>query len=91
MHGPATSHLATKVGSATASVAVGKLEPFSMDNEVISVYLEWVELYSVANSVAQDKRVPVFLTMELATMQYLGTYCPPRNRQSSPWTCSWRP
>ena len=42
-----------------------------MDNEVISVYLEWVELYSVANSVAQDKRVPVFLTSNYAVPRNL--------------------
>lgn len=44
------------------SVAVGKLEPFSMD-EAISVYLEWLELYLKANSMAQDKRVPVSFIM----------------------------
>ena len=46
-----------------AGAAVGKLEPFCADNEAISVYLERVELYFNANSVQQDKRVPVFLTM----------------------------
>lgn len=66
------------------SVAVGKLEPFSSE-KAISVYLEQVEMYLKANSVASNKHVPVFLTMIGAvTTQYFGTCWPPRNSQSSP-------
>ena len=41
----------------------GKLEEFSPQKETITNYLERVEIFFLANAVADEKKVPVFLSV----------------------------
>lgn len=45
------------------SSLVGKFNEFKPENERFSTYTERLKLYFEANSVADAKRVPVFLTV----------------------------
>ena len=45
------------------SSLVGKFNEFKPENERFSTYTEWLKLYFEANSVAEGKKVPVFLTV----------------------------
>ena len=46
-----------------ATVLIGKIDEFQPDQEPFSVYVERFELYAAANSLADDKKVPLFLTV----------------------------
>ena len=39
----------------------GKLTEFRQEEEEFSVYLEWVQLFFVANDIPEGKQVPIFL------------------------------
>ena len=54
---PKTLQLATRMAS------YGKLSEFHPEAESISAYLERVELFFTANSIADDKKVAVFLSV----------------------------
>ena len=41
----------------------GKIQEFSPDKETISNYLERVEIFFQANGIANEKKVPVFLSI----------------------------
>lgn len=41
----------------------GSVQEYNQENELFSAYLERVNLFFAANSVADDKRVPIFLTV----------------------------
>ena len=41
----------------------GKLEEFSPQKETITNYLERVEIFFLASAVADEKKVPVFLSV----------------------------
>ena len=43
-----------------SSSAFGRMKEFTPDTESISAYLERLQLYFDANSIAEDKRVSVF-------------------------------
>ena len=45
----------------SATTIVGKIEEFNPDEEPFSSYMERVELFFLANSVADDRKVPIFL------------------------------
>ena len=45
------------------SPTYGSIDPFRPDNENIVAYLERVEMYIVANSIAEDKKVPTFFSL----------------------------
>ena len=47
----------------TATAVFGQMERFNPDEEGIQAYLERVELYFIANDVAEDRRVPAFLSV----------------------------
>ena len=47
----------------SASALIGNIQPFEPDNEKFSSYLERVELFLLANSIAEDKKVPVLLSV----------------------------
>ena len=44
-------------------VSFGHLDAFNLDNETISAYLEWFDLFVQANAVSDEKKVPVFLSV----------------------------
>ena len=60
---PQTLQLATRVTMAT----FGQLQEYKAEAENISSYMECVELFFTANGVAEDKQVPVFLSVVGAT------------------------
>ena len=41
----------------------GTMDSFNPDNEIIVTYLERVEMFFAANGIADDKKVPVFLSL----------------------------
>ena len=43
--------------------AFGELKKFESENEKVSSYLEWEELYFTANEIAEKRRVAVFLSV----------------------------
>ena len=45
------------------SSLVGRMQEFQPESEQISAYLERLEMYFLANGVADDKRVPVLLSV----------------------------
>ena len=49
--------------SGQGMLVYGQLGEFNSDSEKISVYFEWLKLFIKANSVMQDKRVSVLLTV----------------------------
>ena len=51
--------------------AFGQINEFRPGSERLSVYLERFELYVVANSVPEEKKVPLFLTLIKGTMYSL--------------------
>ena len=61
-----------------ASAAFGKLEAFQEGEETIAEYLERVELYFAANDVAEEKKVPMLLSVIGAkTYSVLRSLVPP--------------
>ncbi len=46
-----------------AAIAYGKKDEFQPENESIAAYPERVELYFAANAIAENKQVPVFLSV----------------------------
>ena len=46
-----------------AMAAIGSMETFSPESESITVYLERVQLYLSANAIAEDRQMPVQLTL----------------------------
>ena len=59
-----TLQLATRilVASKMATVAVGHIEEFRLDVEHITTFLERMELYFIANDIADAKKAAVLLT-----------------------------
>ena len=53
--------LATRMSHRTLSF--GNMDSFNPDNEAISVYLERFDLFIQANGIADEKKVPVFLSV----------------------------
>ena len=50
-------------GPTTAVATIGHLQEFDSTTERISTYLERVELFFLANRIAEDKQVPVLLSI----------------------------
>ena len=48
---------------AESKLSFGHMDSFNADNETISAYLEQFDLFVQANGVANDKKVPVFLSV----------------------------
>ena len=46
-----------------AATTVGHMELFDPNNELIVVYLEWMQLYFEANGIKAKKQVPVLLNI----------------------------
>lgn len=46
-----------------ATMTIGKLDEFDPANETVTAYIERAELFLVANSVADKKKVAVFLSV----------------------------
>ena len=44
-------------------LAFGSIQEFQPDSEIVSTYLERMQLFFTANSVPQEKQVPVFLSV----------------------------
>ena len=61
---PQSASISTKrLQLATRNAIYGKLSEFHPEAESISAYLERVELFFMANSIADDKKVAVFLSV----------------------------
>ena len=45
------------------SPVFGSIQEFQPDSEIVSTYLERMQLFFTANSVPQEKQVPVFLSV----------------------------
>ena len=43
--------------------AIGSMESFSLESELTAAYLERVQLYLSANAIAEDRHMPVQLTL----------------------------
>jgi len=58
--------------------AIGRLQEYNPDNELFSSYLERVQLFFIANDIAAEKRVAVFLSvMGSKTYSLLRCLVPP--------------
>ena len=64
----------------------GKIDVFQPEVEEFSAYLERIELYFVANGIADDKQVPVFLSLLGAkTYSLLRTLVAPSAPREKPF------
>ena len=53
----------TRVGSLSEMVMIGHIQEFDREKQKVSAYLEWVQMFLIANSIEMAKKVPVLLSV----------------------------